>query len=344
MQGRLGFKGNLSTTAMGIMPHEDIDRALGLALALDIPFWPQLPRLSFYEDMYVQAMEGFPGVIIDEEKGKIYIDTRRFLDGIPEYLEEEGDSDRFSLSERYSLVYRHFLSADLTDFKAIRGQIISPVSLTLKITDENNMPIVYNDDIRSVAFSFIQTKLNRQYEELTKKNKNAFVWIDDPGLEFIFNAMCGYDSIKAKKELDIFFEGVRGPRGVHLCGRPDWDFLLSLDIDIISFNTYAEGDVFVSYKKAVDFLRRGRMISWGIVPTFFEDFSREDVESIAKRLVGHWKKLIDNGVELEKILENSILAPATCNLINPDKTLTVEKSFALLREVSVYLKSRYNIT
>jgi len=28
------------TTAMGIMPHTDIERALELALGLDIPFWP----------------------------------------------------------------------------------------------------------------------------------------------------------------------------------------------------------------------------------------------------------------------------------------------------------------
>ncbi|MCX8110087.1 MAG: hypothetical protein N3D15_02425 [Syntrophorhabdaceae bacterium] len=343
MQGRLGFKGNLSTTAMGIMPHEDIDRALGLALEMDIPFWPQLPKLSFYEDMYVQAMEGFPGVIIDEEKNRIYIDTKRFLEGIPDYLEKEGNPEWFVLSEKYSLIYRKFLNQDLSKYRAIRGQIISPISLTLKLTDENNMPVVYNDDIRSIAFSFIHHKLNRQYEELLKKNKNAFVWIDDPGLEFIFNAMCGYDSIKAKKEMDEFFEGVKSPRGVHLCGRPDWDFLLSLDIDIISFNAYTEGEAFASYRKVIDFLKKGGIISWGIIPTYFEDFSREDVKSIAERLENIWKRLIDNGIEKTLIIDNSILAPATCNLINPDKTLTVEKSFALLREVSLYLRSRYNI-
>lgn len=344
MQGRLGFKGKLSTTAMGIMPHEDKDRALGLALEMDIPFWPQLPRLSLYEDMYIQAMDGFPGAVIDDKKGKVYIDTRGFLESIPEYLDEEVDSERFSLSDSYSLVYRKFLSLDLFDYKAIRGQIISPVSLALKITDENGMPTVYNDEIRSVVFSFIQRKLNRQYKELIKKNKNAFVWIDDPGLEFIFNAMCGYDSVKAKEELGEFFMGIEGPRGIHLCGRPDWDFLLSLDIDIISFNAYAEGDIFVSYRKVIDFLKKGGIISWGIIPTYFEDFLREDIKNISKRLEGMWSRLTDNGIKLEQIIENSILAPATCNLINPDRTLTVEKSFALLREVSIYLRSRYNVS
>ena len=66
MEKRLDFAGELATTAMGIMPHEDVDRALDLALSLDIPFWPQLPKLSYYEDMYVQAMEHFPGAVIDE--------------------------------------------------------------------------------------------------------------------------------------------------------------------------------------------------------------------------------------------------------------------------------------
>ncbi len=33
--------GNLLTTAMAVMPHKDIDRALEMALSLDVPFWPQ---------------------------------------------------------------------------------------------------------------------------------------------------------------------------------------------------------------------------------------------------------------------------------------------------------------
>jgi hypothetical protein len=55
--------GNLMTTAMAVMPHTDPTRALDLALSLDIPFWPQLPNFSYFEDMYVQAAEHFPGIV-----------------------------------------------------------------------------------------------------------------------------------------------------------------------------------------------------------------------------------------------------------------------------------------
>jgi len=304
---RLGFQGKLSTTAMGILPHDNIDDALKLSLSVDIPSWPQLPKLSFYEDMYVQAMEHFPGVVIDDDRLRIYVDTKSFLDEIPRYLEYENDPSTFILSDKFSQVYRPFLSLDLASYMAVRGQIISPISLTLKIVDENGKPIVYNDEVRAFVYAFIQKKLNAQYARLRAKNANAFVWIDDPGLEYVFNAMCGYNNMKAKDELTDFFDGVDGPRGLHLCGRPDWDFLLSLNIEILSFNAYAFGDIFVTYDTVKDFLEKGNIISWGIVPTLFEEFSREDVMSITGRLESMWKVLERKGVDRELTCRTAFL-------------------------------------
>ena len=40
--------GNLLTTAMVVMPHTEVDKALKTALSVDIPFWPQLPTLNLY--------------------------------------------------------------------------------------------------------------------------------------------------------------------------------------------------------------------------------------------------------------------------------------------------------
>ncbi|MBU1171262.1 MAG: hypothetical protein KKD44_17010 [Proteobacteria bacterium] len=47
------ISGGFLTTAMAVMPHRDVDQALALALTMDVPFWPQLPNLSYHEDMYV---------------------------------------------------------------------------------------------------------------------------------------------------------------------------------------------------------------------------------------------------------------------------------------------------
>jgi hypothetical protein len=341
VKDRLGFSGELATTAMGIMPHEDVDKALDLAFSTDIPFWPQLPKLSYYEDMYVQAMEHFPGVVIDEANQRIYVNTEKFMDDIPAYLEQEDSPERFKLSPQFSLVYREFLARDLSACRSVRGQLISPVSLSLKIYDENGKPIAYNDEVRSLAFSFIQKKVNVQAEELRQRNERAFVWVDDPGLEFIFNALCGYDNVKAKNELIDFFEGIEGPRGIHLCGRPDWDFLFSLPVEIVSFNAFAFGETAATYETVRRFIENGNIISWGIVPTYYDEFSNEDVISLARRLEGIWSLLEAKGVDRTLIARNSMLAPATCNLLNIDKTGTVEGAFMLLKELAIYLKGKY---
>jgi hypothetical protein len=100
-----GFSPNCQTTAMGIMPHTDIERALEVALSLDIPFWPQLPKVSYFEDMYVQALENFPGVRIDILNQKILFDLSRFYEELPSYFERADDPRIFELTREYSLVY-----------------------------------------------------------------------------------------------------------------------------------------------------------------------------------------------------------------------------------------------
>jgi hypothetical protein len=57
--------GRLLATVMTVMPHTNVARALEIALSRDVPFWPQLPNHSYYKDMYVQAAEHFPGIILD---------------------------------------------------------------------------------------------------------------------------------------------------------------------------------------------------------------------------------------------------------------------------------------
>ncbi len=341
MRKKLPFVAELATTAMGILPHKNVDDALNLALSLDIPFWPQLPRVSFFEDMYVQALEHFPGAVLDEATQRVYIDTRLFYDGLDAFFSHEQDDAWFALSEDRSRVFRKFLDRDLSRFKSVHGQVISPVSLTLKIVDENGRPIVYNDDIRSIAFSFIQKRVNAQYKELVVKNERAFVWIDDPGLEFIFSAMSGYDHIKARDELLEFYDGIEGPRGLHLCGNPDWDFLLSLNIDIISLNAWGFGDIFVNYATVNNFIEGGGVVSWGIVPTYQDELLKEDAGTLANRLEKIWGPLAARGLDMAEIASGSMLAPATCNIVNPDRTETVEKAFGLLRQVSGHLKERY---
>ena len=49
------------------------------------------------------------------------------------------------------------------------------------------------------------------------------------------------------------------------------------------------------------------------------------------------------GVERERLLRQSLLAPATCNLLNTDREKTVEKAFEVLRELSRRIREKYRL-
>ena len=334
------LEGNCQTTAMGIMPHTDVDKALELALSLDIPYWPQLPKVNFFEDMYAQISEHFPGITLDTEKRLVHFSIDRFYEDLEEFLQNWEDESYFRLSPEYSVVFHRFLDQDLSGYRHIRGQSIGPVSYGLKILDENNKPMIYYEEVRQIVFDFVAKKLKAQLSEMQAVNPGAFVWVDEPGLEMIFMAITGYTSERAKEDYRVFLENFPGPRGVHLCGNPDWSFLLQMELDVLSLDVLARGHIFSRYAEDVrSFLDRGGIISWGITPTLAEEYEKENVKSMIDTLEGLWDTLNQAGIPREQILKQAWLAPARCCLVNQDGEETVTKSFRMLQEVAEHFKA-----
>ncbi|MFH0725041.1 MAG: hypothetical protein V2B19_01570 [Pseudomonadota bacterium] len=336
--------GNLLTTAMAVMPHTDVERALEIALTLDIPFWPQLPNYNYYEDMYVQAAEHFPGILLDLKNKTLRFSFEKFIEEIEETMSHFDEPEYFDISPTYSVVYQSFLARDFSDRPAIRGQLEGPISFGFNIQDQDNRPILFDDNVRPFMLEFMAKRINVQLNRLTALNENAFMFVDEPGLQFLFSALSGYGDMKAKADLDVFFSQVNRPRGIHLCGNPDWDFLLNLDLDVLSMDLYTNAEVFSSYAASIKrFLDRGGVIVWGIVPTGFENFEKENADSLTQRLETVWRILEKKGIDRQFLLSRSLLSPATCCLVNPDKEKTVEKAFESIKYISRLLREKYDL-
>ena len=61
---------NLLPLHIGSLPHTRPPAACDRVLESfpQIPTWPQLPKRSFLENMYVQFSEGFPGVVLEDQR------------------------------------------------------------------------------------------------------------------------------------------------------------------------------------------------------------------------------------------------------------------------------------
>jgi hypothetical protein len=365
-QSSPGFPGNCQTTAMGIMPHTDVGKALELSLGLDIPFWPQLPHVSYYEDMYVQASEHFPGILVDVKNQRISFNSARFDAELAGYSEEMADPRTFKLSNEYSVIYHQFLSLDLLQYPAIRGQLIGPVSFGFKVFDENNMPIIYNESVRTILFDFLARKINTQYAELSEKNEHAFVWLDEPGLGWVFSGLSGYDDVTAKRDYRDFLQSLNGPGALHLCANVNLPYLLSMGTTLLSFDAYQMQILPKGYIASVaKFLRDGGIISWGIVPTDSSALASETPERLAALLHDYWSTIAANSdITINQIARQALIAPArcclknsgqvgasdepsikdksNCNLLRPEETL-VETAFEHLKTMSKILRREFDL-
>ncbi len=194
--------GNLLTTAMAVMPHKDVDRALEVALSMDIPFWSQLPHYNYYEDMYVQASEHFLGILLDMEKRTLRFSLEKFIAELEETMAHFDESEYFDISDTYSVVYRRFLNLDLSDRPAIRGQLEGPISFGFNVVDQDERPILFDDTVRPFMLEFMAKRVNVQLTLLKKLNPNAFMFVDEPGLQFLFSAMAGYGDQAARGDMD----------------------------------------------------------------------------------------------------------------------------------------------
>jgi len=351
---------------MGILPHKDVGKALELALGLDIPFWPQLPNVSFYEDMYVQASQHFPGIVVDTDNKTLHFDSGKFVRELVDYSQEMAEPETFTLSESYSTVYHRFLAEDLSGYTAIRGQLIGPVSFGFRVTDEENRPIIYNDEIKVLLFDFVQRKVNAQCGELQEKNPNAFVWLDEPGLGWVFSGLSGYSDIQAKKDYRDFLDGIMGIKALHLCANVNLPYLLEMGTELLSFDAYQIEIMPAEYATAAArFINNGGIISWGIVPTDSLSLNTETPEKTVGLLMDYWKVISEkSSLSMKQVAEQALIAPARCCLknigqvgasgeIGPDKTtrdpdvtveeMVVRKAFQYVTEVSEILRDKFSL-
>ena len=118
-------------TIIGSMPHIDAPEACRSVLQYlpALPAWPQLPRRSPKENMYVQFSEGFPGITVDEEN--IYVDSSQDLAPALEKLYNsylENDITEYTISPEYAAGLHAFLSMKIETPLAVKGQVTGPIS------------------------------------------------------------------------------------------------------------------------------------------------------------------------------------------------------------------------
>ena len=302
------------TTGIGTLPYKSAEDAVELSLrALDIPFWPQLPSISFLEQMIPQYSEGMPSVRIDTGAETIWYE--RDEEEIARFYETTGDeAARVAMSDDYSKGFYTFMEAVKgRRFKLLKGHITGPVTFTLGLKDSEGRLLYYDEELREIALMLLAAKARWQIDMLSSAADEVIIFIDEPILSALgTSAYLGVNADEVHRMLSSTVESIQelgAIAGIHCCGRADWPQVMSTGVDIMNFDSYSFGDTLAIYpEETTAFLDSGGWLAWGIVPTT-DEIRHEDEESVVKRYMLRFDELT-RSVPEDKLLKRMILTPS----------------------------------
>ncbi|MBI5144549.1 MAG: hypothetical protein HZA30_05740, partial [Candidatus Omnitrophica bacterium] len=184
--------------------------------------------------MYVQFSQSLPGLILDEAKNIIHIDTSKVAKEIEEVYSRylDGDLEYFKISEAYAQGLYEFLKYPKSlnpDMKFVKGQITGPVSYALFLTDQNKRSVIYDRDLFEVLTKVLSMKARWQIKRLKEVHGKVILFIDEPYLVSVGSSYVNINIDEAVKRLDELINAIKNEGalvGIHCCGNTDWPILL----------------------------------------------------------------------------------------------------------------------
>ncbi len=343
------FNPECRATGIGSFPHQDSSAACDLILKTvpEIPFWPQLSKINFREQMEIQFSEGFPCIVLDEVKQRMHFDTSGDLTAELEKFYESYMAENleyFKISPSFSRgIYdmeKKLSERKMTGVQFFKSQVTGPLTYGLNTVDENKRAIYYNDVFRDVIVKGVVMKARWLLDKFKAMGFNQICFIDEPILSAFGSST--YVSVQRSDVVSILNEVIEAVHkegalaGSHCCGNTEWSILIDAGVDIISFDAYEFGETISYYPQEVkQFLETGGAIAWGIVPTS-EKINQETPESLLKKLKEKVNHLAQKGVDEDLIWKKCLLTPS-CGTGSLSMELS-EKIFHTLSELSHLLR------
>jgi methionine synthase II (cobalamin-independent) len=334
---------NCLPTAIGAMPQADPNEACAVvAKYLSIPHWPQLPKRSHLENMYIQFSEGLPGAVLKGDK--VYVERSASFDIQLEQLynaSAEDKPDDYGISADYAAGLQAFLSFKSHRPNVVKGQITGPISLGLCTIDREQRGILYDDLLAETLAKFLRLKAMWQEKMLSQVSGNTIIFVDEPYLTSLGTAFVAIPNEQVTTLLEEVFSGIRGLKGVHCCGSTDWPLILKTSTDILSFDAYNYADSLGCYPAEVkNFIERGSGIAWGIVPNDEEALAKESSSSLYDRLGEAVAPFTRDGVSFKQVVTQSLLTPS-CGLASLSPEAAIH-ALELLAELSTRVRGKHS--
>ena len=333
-------------TGIGSLPHTQPQEALAAIRRFlpEAPFWPQLPNRGNHESMGPQFLPGLPGWV-GEERLRVDPATVTVEERTDFFERAFGQADQgWPLDINQAAGYGAFLEAEwLPAPRLFKGQITGPITMGISVTDPEEKPVLYNDEMMELICTQLAQLARGQESALEKKagghNTKTLIFLDEPWMAAYGSAFATFSREQVIRYLTWVMEGIQGLRAVHCCANTDWSLLLATPVDVLSFDAYGYGDkVMLFAEDLAAFLERGGYLAWGIVPSEAPLAEKESAATLVCRLESLGKQLAQHLPSVQFLWERSFITPA-CGLGNQSEA-AAEKILEMTAQVAAQMQSK----
>lgn len=340
-------------TGIGSLPHSEPKAALDLIWRSvpTAPHWPQLPNLGVESSFVGQFLRPLieTGVIDGFATPRFQVEAPDWSDRMARFYElylraENGDDEAlesFGFTTEGGVGFESFCTdmeqRDTQGVLLVKGQLSGPLTVGMQITHANRRASYYDETQRELLVKALAMHAEWQTRRLGRLGYPVLMSIDDPSLYAYgtsTHVTLGRESLIA--HLNEVTEGILRQGGLpaaHVCAGTDWTLLFDSKVQVVNFDAYEYmTSMIVLAEPLNDFLERGGIISWGIVPTSAKAFE-ETVESLQDRLEGNMSELVKRGVNEARLRTQSMLTPScgtgTLELALAERVYVLLKGLAL---------------
>jgi hypothetical protein len=329
------FCGSAAVTGVGSLPFTSAAPAIDLVARYcpEVPFWPQLRRMSPREAMIPQTFGrqlhhlsalkhehawGLPSERVDAFLTALERAEARF--------ERSSAAGFFAFTDAFER--GRFPSA-----RAVKGQVMGPVTTACSLVVDGTS-FADRAELREAVADYLVRLAGWQIDALLKLSSSVVLVFDEAYLGAAARQSPERRQMVADLLKSVILR-VRRPAvliGIHCCDEVPLSLIAEIEPDLYSFDAFHGGEVFGADVDAARFVAAGGHVAWGWVPTL------DDLDgTCAQKIVQRWRDATHalaahSDVGEERIRARSLVT-ASCGLAG-SSVPTCEKSFQIALEVS----------
>ncbi len=309
-------------TGIGSLPFTDVEEAMRVVAewSAEVPFWPQLPKVSEREAAIGQGLGLLGDLIEPRSEGYGYRVREGRIDAVVKAL-HRSDGDLTHASG-----FEAFLTAPFPQAVAVKGQIEGPITLAAYLFYRDKPFLADPLLFAAVAFHVSQT-ICWQVDRLKARGLPVLLFVDEP-------ALCLDVDDQRLNALSVTLTDARARgavAGLHCCAARPFERMCRVRPDILSFDAHEGLELFFGNEHALTFVSSGGTVAYGLVPT-------RKVENLdAKTIFTRWLAAASLAGDPRDLAQRAMVT-ATCGLglVQPG---SVAESFELARQVGALIQA-----